>query len=71
MGFRIVGVIENLITILTVGSSEPSWDHKNQEFEKMNLNIPVFPCLCLTVIADICAKFPELGSAIQEHKRQI
>lgn len=69
MGFRIVGVVETLITIFTVGRSEPSWDHKNQEIEMMNLNIPVFPCLCLTVIAYICVEFPELSSAIQDHKR--
>lgn len=66
MGLTIVGIVENLIMIFTVGRSEPSWDHKNQEFEMINLNMPVFSCLYLTIIAYICVKFPELSSAIQE-----
>lgn len=66
MGLRVVGIVENLIMIFTVGRSEPSWDHKNQEFEMISLNMPVFSCPCLIIIAYICAKFPELSLLIQE-----
>lgn len=65
MGLRVVGIVENLIMIFTVGRSEPSWDHKNR-VEMIILNMPVFSCPCLIIIAYICAKFPELSSVIQE-----